>query len=772
MPDPLQTDMVQNAAPASQTLVSNTNPPTTAPATASPTTNASATAASPGTTLPVASQAATQPPSTASPASTVTPATQDTVSNRTPNLSTPPPQTPNVPNPQLPPNSTVPEGQPNASHPAVQRAGVTNSVAIALAGGPRYRTAVDPETGAVTRTQVPLSKRDVGLAIAFQALSGALAGYGVKPGPGAIGRAGFAGLQEGQQETAAKQKQDADQAAAAKADADNQTAVLAKRAAIYEANSRTLLNTSEVEQRGADAIDKLVAINRQSGVLDTDAINVLNNGQPMTQDELNDAMRKGAIDPTAQLGPIAGREEITGADGSKRWQATHLIIKDGSAPVTLSQADWDRYAAAGVPGFTKGTQIGGNTQVKLSMVQRANEIVASHHLADLRLADLRTTLDGTPLADKVPSTIDWTQPGTETAMQRYQKYVSHNADNLADPYLALQAMGTAKRDPKTGEMAPNPDAKYADTVATALGGWPVLEAAHNQLLANKADAAKYSIIDTADKANAVLASPKRFTADQVSAARGFNALTAQQGERKTAEDARAHAVATGADVEAMYRFGRNPVTGKVLNLDNAAPAMLVDSSGNVIPQDLISTYKPTAAQRQTGDTARQVLSIAADLRQAIAANPALAGPLSGRSKSGLAKLGLGDAQAQKFLDDVSFLQTAATKMHSGRFSNAILDKMSSLIQPGMNDGQFSGALDSITGVAGRYADEDRLTTVASYRSQQQQPQQGQPANASQPNARTPNTQTPRVVPKGATPGRDRAGNIVGYRLPNGQTVSF
>ena len=195
--------VVQNAAPAdSQTLVSNTNPTPTAPATASPTATASTTAPSASATLPVAPQAASQAPATASPASTVTPATQDTVSNRTPNLSTPPPS---VPNPQQPPNSTVPAGTPNAMHPAVQRAGVTNSVAVALAGGPRYRTTVDPDTGAVTRTQIPLSRRDIGMAIALEAISGALAGYGVKNGPGAIGRAGFAGLQEGQQETGAKQ---------------------------------------------------------------------------------------------------------------------------------------------------------------------------------------------------------------------------------------------------------------------------------------------------------------------------------------------------------------------------------------------------------------------------------------------------------------------------------------------------------------------------------------------------------------------------------------
>ena len=693
-----------------------------------------------------------QAPSTASISPQVT---QTAYTGGTVNNPTPAPSKLGLP---APPMSTVPANTPNAGHPLVQQAGVTNSVALALAGGQRYKTTIDPNTGDTTRTPIPMTRAQVGLAIAMQFLSGAAASASAS-GPNHLALAAQAGLAQGQR--AQQQRQEANQAdqAQAQADANNKTAAFVRAAQIHEVNSRILLNTSEVEQRGADAIDKAVAINRQSGVLDTDSSNLENNGVPMTQNESIDAMKKGQINTTAQMGPIAGREEVTDADGSRRWEATHLIIKDPSTPTQLTQDDWDRYAAAGVPGYKAGTQIGpAGATVKLSMKQQANEQVISHDLAQQRLDDLHTTLEGTPLADKVPTSIDFTRPGVTNALRNFQKYVSHDSTNLSDPYLALQQMGADRRDPKTGEMANNPDAKYVDTVASAMGGWPVLEAAHNQQLANKKNAESYSIIDSTDKANAVLASPKRFSPDQIASARGFVALTAQQGSKKTSEDARARAVAEGTDVQAMYKFGKNPITGEVLSLTNAPPAMLVDSSGNVIPQDMVSTYKPTAQQRQTGDTARQVLSISDGLRQAVAANPNLAGPLSGRDKQGLAKLGLGDAQSQKYLDDLSFLQSASTKMHTGRFSSEIMKKMDNVIFPGMNPGQFNGALDSITGVAGRYADEDKLTTIANYKSQQTKQIQATPA--------------PRIVPPGATPGRDSTGNVIGYRLANGQVVKF
>jgi hypothetical protein len=164
-----------------------------------------------------------------------------------------------------------------------------------------------------------------------------------------------------------------------------------------------------------------VDINRQSGVLDVAPELLDNGGVPMTQNELLDAMKAGKIGPTDQVGPVAGRVEMTNPDGSKRWEATHLVIRDPSTKIPLTQADWDRFAAAGVPGFPAGTKIGQGVQVKLSMIQLANETAAAHYLADQRLTDLRNVLDGTSYAKQVPTSVDFTKPGVATAIQRYQR---------------------------------------------------------------------------------------------------------------------------------------------------------------------------------------------------------------------------------------------------------------------------------------------------------------------------------------------------------------
>lgn len=149
--------------------------------------------------------------------------------------------------------------------------------------------------------------------------------------------------------------------------------------------------------------------------------------------------------------------------------------------------------------------------------------------------------------------------------------------------------------------------------------------------------------------------------------------------------------------------------------------MLVDSKGRPVPQNQQSLYKPSQMEKQTADTARQALEISAGLRAAVQKNPNLVGPLLGRSEKGLASLGFGNAEAQKLLNDISFLQSAATKVHTGRFSNEILKKMSSMIQPGMNTQQFLGGLNSIDEVMGRYAKEDQLVTVADFKAMQQGP---------------------------------------------------
>jgi hypothetical protein len=601
-------------------------------------------------------------------------------------------------------------------HPSIQKASLLHSVAQTLAGNPR-RIVIDAD-GSRREEPLPVSGRQLMVAIALEALQGSLAGLAAGRGRG-IGAAGMAGMQsvmQRQQQDRERQEQQQQQQFKDRASA------LASKANLTELNARIGLNVAETERIGSEMIDKQIELNRASGVLDTDVNNLENGGQPLTQAEILDGMRTGKFNVGSHIGAVAGRVPVTAQDGSTHWEATFLLVKNPNAPVTLSQEQWDSYSSAHVPGFPAGVKVGQNgMELKLSQVQRANEIMAAHNLADFRLQDMRGVLAGTPFADQVPASVDFSKPGIETAMTRFQKYVSHSAAHGMDVYESLQAMGADKRDPKTGQMQRNPDAPYVDAAAAAMGGWPVLQAVHNQLSANKKAAEEFNIVDSEAKANAILASPTKFTKDQISSAKNFLNLAQEQGSKKAAQEARARAAAEGKDVEQMLKTGVNPITGEKLTLTNAPDSMLVDAKGRPVPQNMQSFYKPSQNERQTADTARQVLAISATLRAAVQKNPNLVGPLLGNSKSALSKLGFGDAESQKMLDDIAFLQSGATKMHTSRFSNEILKKMGNMIKPGMNTQQFTGALNSIDEVAGRYAKEDQLVTVADYKQMQQAP---------------------------------------------------
>src|SRR5579875_1831540 len=173
-------------------------------------------------------------------------------------LSTPSPAQAQVPGQaQAPAPAQAPPASDN--HPSIQRAGIVRQIAETLAGGPRYKTTIDPQTGAASRTQIPMSKTDIGMAIALEAISGGLKGLAAT-GPGHLGQAAAIGVQNGvqigQQRQAAQQQQEQQ----AEADAQRQSEATMRAAQLHEINSRTLLNTSEAEAQGSDSIDKLTAI--------------------------------------------------------------------------------------------------------------------------------------------------------------------------------------------------------------------------------------------------------------------------------------------------------------------------------------------------------------------------------------------------------------------------------------------------------------------------------------------------------------------------------
>jgi hypothetical protein len=371
-------------------------------------------------------------------------------------------------------------------HPLVQKASLISDVAQMLAGGPRFKTSIDANTGQTTRTPVPLSNRQVAMAIALSALSGGIAGMSAR-GPGAVGQAGALGLAQGQQIAANRQAQQQDEDAAAQQGFKNQQTTLAQKASIAESNSRTILNTSEAESRGADMLSKLAASNK-------DLIDSYDNAgalqqRGVTQAELADGMKDGRFNATEMLGPIDGYR----LDENGRPEATHSLITNPTAKLPISTDQWNAFADAGVPGWQRVSGIPDGTKVSGAALASANEIKNAMTLAQARQDEVAKALKGSDnpdvqkLAANVPTIKSLmadpqTSAGLATALERFQKYVSHSDQHGMDLSQSLQQMAQPSIPDGKGGMVPNPDAKYAQQVAQAFGGMNVLQAYHNEVM--------------------------------------------------------------------------------------------------------------------------------------------------------------------------------------------------------------------------------------------------------------------------------------------------
>lgn len=135
--------------------------------------------------------------------------------------------------------STVPE-----QHPAVKRAGLMHSIAEALAGGPRYSETIDAD-GNRQFKRVPVSGRQLAMAIAMEAIQGSLTGLaaGRGRGPGAAGAAAM--TQAMQQRQQQQQRQDD----LAQKQFDDKSSALTQQASAYAASLRTRALAQEVGMR-------------------------------------------------------------------------------------------------------------------------------------------------------------------------------------------------------------------------------------------------------------------------------------------------------------------------------------------------------------------------------------------------------------------------------------------------------------------------------------------------------------------------------------------
>jgi len=406
-----------------------------------------------------------------------------------------PPQLPAPSAPNVAPIATPPNAQPQPSvsnapvHPMVQKAGILRQVAEALAGGPRYTTSVDSQTGAVTRTAVPLSGRDIGMAIALEALSGGMAGAAAK-GPNATGLAMQAGLKQGQQiaQQRVQQQQQADEQA--QNDYQNQTSALARKASIFEANQRAILSTAQAERYGVESLKDAVSINAPllSSYQDADA--VLESNVP--QDALQAGVQSGKYSSTEMVAVPDGF--VPSVDG--RYEQTFSIVKNPSAKVLLTPQQAKTFADAGIPGWDafKTSKVAQNFFIPGTFLANANQQLQAINLMKSDVSQVSDALANSN--DKADQTIaktipnfdellkaDSTGPALRSALMKLQKFVSHSdITHGMDFYQSLQAMAApSKPDPRNPkQFTPNPDASAAQVIAGAFGngdprkGWQVL----------------------------------------------------------------------------------------------------------------------------------------------------------------------------------------------------------------------------------------------------------------------------------------------------------
>ena len=151
--------------------------------------------------------------------------------------------------PKTPPSPQSPQSNQTTEpvHPSVQRAGIVKEIAQTLAGGQRYTYSVDPNTGTMNKIPVPMSNTKIGLAIALEAISGALTGLS-QQGPNASARGAAQAFQAGEKNAVAQQDKQKQQAQ------EDYT----RHAQILETNMRMRTNAMQVGKLDEESNEKYV----------------------------------------------------------------------------------------------------------------------------------------------------------------------------------------------------------------------------------------------------------------------------------------------------------------------------------------------------------------------------------------------------------------------------------------------------------------------------------------------------------------------------------
>lgn len=451
-----------------------------------------------------------------------------------------------------------------AVHPAVQKAGVIRDIAQTLAGGPRTSYAIDPNTGEMKETKVPLSGKQIGLAIAMAALTGGIQGLGEK-GPGAEGRAAAAGfntVQAQQQQQKQQQQQQASQN-------------YARAAAIANTNFQTHQNALRLSQMEYDYHNQFVKTGEpvlsniksvgaalESGVHESD----LTTKYHVTKDM---AIPDGIV------------ENGKNPDGSTHWENTYTVI-DPNKKIELPKETAQLLSDLRVPGYfttdkdgkTAPINFTGSAPIKAGLVVNGLAMAQSFQITEGQLnrqfASLKDGDKDTSVFDanlkKAIASGDMTIKGLQTignyANMPLDQAVAAMEKNKVDPAIIQQYQKLVPQD--------------------AIDQMKVKRA--SDAAAQKATDARTNLVVSKTNFDEVLANPKAYSPDQVAAAQNVDKQVRNEKSRDAytegAEHRQAELNVDKANGVPLPGSKTNSKSDAEENLTHPELASLVQDQGN------------------------------------------------------------------------------------------------------------------------------------------------------------------------------------------------
>jgi hypothetical protein len=339
----------------------------------------------------------------------------------------------------------------NANHPLVKHASILHTIAQTLAGGPRYQTTIDVNTGERKQVPVPLSGKDIGMAIALSAIQGGLAGLGAK-GPNATAEAaqrGFAAT-AGQREKMDEQQDQQAQADFARKASLAHTNMQMIQNALSISHARHDLHQADVDSYAPvyDALQKVGAVKDVVNEEDLPKYNV-------TKD--------GAIPIRVIPRMNADGTQATSQYGEPLWDKQYAIV-DPNASIELPDDIKNLLVKYRIPGYVnaKGEPINlpKNLQMRAQMVvdgiEKANTVRFAQHAFDGysegkpheggstggSIWTLFTGADGRPDLDSLAEAISKHEGGNDGD----RNVRNNNPGNLKDGQFAKSLAGYAGAD--------------------------------------------------------------------------------------------------------------------------------------------------------------------------------------------------------------------------------------------------------------------------------------------------------------------------------------